>query len=118
MHKRGCPRRVSAADNVPGMTDEQDSLGHWVSTGHVISVGPNMSRIPPYDKRTGAHLWTWCLLYRAVPGAETPMLDRENLLAIEGIGCYHCEEIYSARLAERRCPGVAVHAVTFPGNTR
>ena len=33
------------------------------------------------------------------------MLDVENLLTVEGPGCYVCEEQYSPELAVRPCTG-------------
>jgi hypothetical protein len=78
----------------------------WKSTGARIEVpAGRLPGVPPFDPRTGSHLWTWVALYRASPTAELPMLDVENLLTVEGIGCYYCEDVYSPRLASRRCKG-------------
>lgn len=78
----------------------------WRSTGYTQLVdSAQMDRIPAYNPRSGDHLWSWAVLYRAAPGVETPMLDAENLLSIAGIGCYYCEQGYTDRLAKRRCPG-------------
>ena len=82
----------------------------WVSTGQVAQVEGFESRIPDYDPRSGEHLWVVLNLYRVDPTAyadptRTPMLDLENLISVEGPGCYHCEQPYTPRLASRRCPG-------------
>lgn len=44
----------------------------------------------------GEHLWIAMAMYRIKPeirGQEV-ILDRENLLSIEGPGCYLCEAVY------------------------
>lgn len=92
--------------NVPQVIEEKRE---WVGTGETIRIGSNVDRIPEFDPRSGAHLWSWALLYRASPEkqVETPMLDNENLLLITGPGCYYCELPYSPLLAKRRCRGMA-----------
>lgn len=37
------------------------------------------------------------------PGPQ--LLDHENVLTLEGPGCYKCEEPFSVRLSHRRCTG-------------
>lgn len=77
----------------------------WTSTGFTAEIATPPNRVPDYDPRSGDHLWSWALLYRATPGVEKPMLDLENLLLLTGPGCYYCEEVYTPRLASRRCKG-------------
>lgn len=94
--------------------------GEWRSTGHAVRVDIDspefdlaaflLDRIPPYDPRSGEHLWSWAVLYRAAPDklgdpTHTPILDMENLLSVAGPGCYYCEAVYTPLLASRRCPG-------------
>lgn len=77
----------------------------WTGTGHAVEVPSQFNRIPDYDKRSGEHLWTIITMYRWAPGTETPMLDTENLLSVQGPDCYHCEKPYTKQLATRRCTG-------------
>jgi hypothetical protein len=54
----------------------------------------------------GEHMWTIVGMWRlANPAAERFVLDLENLLTIEGPGCFVCEQPYTAGLAAARCPG-------------
>ena len=58
--------------------------------------------VPP----VGKHQWIHMALYRTSdPTAEHFNLDLENLLTIEGPGCFLCEEPYTPELAARPCPG-------------
>lgn len=77
----------------------------WHSTGQVHRIPGEFDRVPPYDPRSGDHLWTIASMYRWNPGTEHPHLNPENLLLIAGPGCYYCAEPYTPRLATRRCPG-------------
>lgn len=54
----------------------------------------------------GEHQWTVVAMYRvADPAADNQNLDLENLLTIEGPGCYLCEVTWSPAAAARPCPG-------------
>ena len=82
----------------------------WTSTGDKQLVEEPPDRTPEYDPRTGAHLWMVLTMYQVDPAAftdptRTPMLDRENLLSVQGPGCFHCEQVYTPNLATRRCKG-------------
>lgn len=63
------------------------------------------------DPGPGRHLWTMLAVWSVADptAAQDPTatihLDRENLLTIEGPGCFKCEEPYTPRLAGRRCQG-------------
>lgn len=78
-------------------------------TGEVFRTEAHVDRIPDYDPRTGDHLWTMITIYRINPanlnGNGPGLLDRENLLSIQGPGCYYCELPYSELLDKRRCRG-------------
>jgi hypothetical protein len=78
----------------------------WVGTGQIVMVPGEVNRIPDFDPRTGEHLWTMITMYRwGGPQVEQHTLDQENLLALEGPGCYYCAEPYSDYTAKRRCSG-------------
>jgi hypothetical protein len=60
----------------------------------------------------GAHVWVAVVMYRlSTESAEAAMtataqvhLDMENL-ALINVGCYLCEQPWSAQTARRRCSG-------------
>lgn len=119
MAEPGPPRRCGCADapDCPHTSVPEQRLAEaifpppngpdrqWRSTGHTQHVPGDVDRVPEFDPRTGDHLWTIISMYRWQPGTETPMLDTENLLTIQGPACYHCEQPYTQRLASRRCKG-------------
>lgn len=81
-----------------------------VSTGVKQRVDGFKDRIPEYDPRSGNHLWVVLQSYQIDPkkwteSDELVIFDIENLLSVEGPGCYYCEQPYSPSLYYRRCPG-------------
>lgn len=75
-----------------------------------VTVGTGaVDRIPPFDPRSGAHLWCTVACWRVVPekllAGEPAHLDSENLLYIGGLGCYYCEFEYNDTTKHRRCKG-------------
>jgi hypothetical protein len=89
----------------PVTSEHVNEQPQWMATGEYVKYTGQVDRIPEFNPRSGDHLWTWAVMYRASPEAETPMLDTENLLLITGPGCFYCEQVYSKRLAMRRCSG-------------
>jgi hypothetical protein len=83
----------------------------WQGTGETVQVAGHVDRVPEFDKRTGDHLWIMLACWRVDPAKlarplDGPsLLDSENMLTLNGPGCYFCEQIYSPRLATRRCKG-------------
>lgn len=84
------------------------------STGFRQEAAGAIDRIPPFDPRTGDHYWILPVTYQIIDPArwydasqpdESRLLDVENVVLVAGIGCWHCEEIYTPRLASRRCKG-------------
>jgi hypothetical protein len=71
-------------------------LSHW------IAIVGNLDQIP---KHVGDHLWTWTAVFRAAPGNQSPVLDSDDLLRVEGIACLYCAQEYTFRTAHRLCPG-------------
>lgn len=61
----------------------------------------------------GQHLWTLIGMWRIDPAtlaasgptAAPVLLDHENLVSIEGPGCFWCEQPYSPDLAAEPCAG-------------
>jgi hypothetical protein len=79
----------------------------------MFEVAGNLDRLPSYDPVSGEHAWIVSALFgirdpqaRFTEGSAT--LDRENLLGISGVFCYHCEQLYSELLAEAPCDGEPV----------
>lgn len=82
--------------------------GEWMPRG-LERVAGNVDRIPPFDPRSGWHLWIMTQAHRIDPkqffGEQPPLLDHESLVLIVGPGCFYCEELYTPMLASRRCKG-------------
>jgi hypothetical protein len=57
------------------------------------------------EQRQGEHLWVVLAMYRVDPTADQFLLDTENLLSIEGTGCFWCEQKWTAELTARSCTG-------------
>jgi hypothetical protein len=60
------------------------------------------------DPGRGKHMWTMLAMFIiGDPGKKDVVhMDMENLLTIEGPGCFKCEQIYSPDLARRFCQGI------------
>jgi len=76
--------------------------GPKVEASHKHHVG-----MPPFN---GRHLWLVFAMFRVgnparafTPG-QTQHLDLENLVNIEGPGCYYCEQVWH-RAIGAHCPG-------------
>lgn len=66
--------------------------------------------IPEFDPVTCAHSWamigTWSIDPLKVMGlGGQGILDQENLLALVGPGCLHCDSEFTPLIASRRCMG-------------
>jgi len=58
------------------------------------------------DREPGKHLWVMLAMFRVQPALGDRFdLDRENLLTIEGPGCYWCEHPWSEDVAAKPCGG-------------
>lgn len=81
-----------------------------MAKGRILISGPQVEAkakfaadfpVPP----RGEHLWMMMAMFRiADPKAERFHLDFENLLTIEGPGCYVCEQTLR-EAGGRPCPG-------------
>lgn len=75
-------------------------------------VGPKCEAIQHYGAKipeqvAGQHLWIVVAMYqvkRPKAGMQV-IMDMENLLTIEGIGCYWCEEKWTPDLEKQKCRG-------------
>lgn len=63
------------------------------------------------DPGEGRHLWIMTAIYE-IKRPELLhtkdydlFLDLENLITLEGVGCFKCEKIYSGNLAGKPCKG-------------
>lgn len=65
------------------------------------------TRLNAADK-PGKHLWVfasaWLVQDPKLLGDEV-IFDQENLLTLQGPGCYKCEKPYSGQMAKRKCLG-------------
>ncbi len=72
----------------------------------VQKYGANIP-VPP----KGEHLWTITGLWKInepskVASSDQPVqLDLENLLTIDGPGCYVCEQMWTPEIEKQPCPG-------------
>jgi hypothetical protein len=76
------------------------------STGlRVEAVHRHHAHIP--DPRPGEHMWTVVGMWRiANPNRGGRIdLDLENLVTLEGPGCFVCEQPYTPELAAKPCAG-------------
>lgn len=75
--------------------------------GEAAKTGARLDVLVRRALRLREHLWiataAWTVSDPSKPG--TMVLDRENLLVSPTIGCYVCEEPWSAREGTRRCKG-------------
>lgn len=58
--------------------------------------------------RPGEHLWVAAAAWQVDPRAwqgGVVHLDMENLLDVQGAGCFKCEQRFSNRVARRPCRG-------------
>lgn len=84
---------------------------NWTGTGETQLAAGQVDRLPDFDPRTGDHCWVMMAAWKVDPvkliaQPDGPgLLDTENLLALNGPGCFFCERVYTPRLAERRCKG-------------
>lgn len=63
-----------------------------------------------HDPGRGKHFWTIIAMYK-INDPEKSIIqgiiaDQENLVTVDGIGCFKCEELYSPELAKKWCNGV------------
>ena len=62
-------------------------------------------RLMAADK-PGRHMWVLTAAWlTADPESGQINMDAENLLSVQGPGCFKCEQPYSRRLARRPCRG-------------
>lgn len=57
----------------------------------------------------GEHLWIAMATYKVRPEAKEHFLDTENLLSIDGPGCFWCEQPWKPGMEKTKCPGDASH---------
>ena len=82
-----------------------DPRRRWGSTGIQVDVTTRYNA-NLVDPGPGQHLWTVLVLFAVTPtGSQAWHLDQENLLTIEGPGCFKCERSHSVALAAQSCTG-------------
>lgn len=60
----------------------------------------------PEQRKPGEHCWIVTGMWRVTPRTKGEyQLDTENLITLDGPGCFHCEELWSPELAARPCAG-------------
>jgi hypothetical protein len=77
----------------------------------VTGKGPKIEAVqhhksPIPDKVKGEHLWIVLSMFRVTPSTDAEYhLDTENLLTIDGPGCFHCEQTWQPGMEGTTCPG-------------
>lgn len=67
----------------------------------VQAISKYNAKIP--DQVKGEHLWILASVYRVTPHQDEYLLDMENLISIDGPGCFWCEELWSPEIAAKPC---------------
>jgi hypothetical protein len=88
--------------------------GYRLTRGATARVAGDQLRImqdrdPATINPTHEHLWVMTGLRRVDPLVALSgeqHLDLENLITVDGPGCYKCEQIYSATVAAQPCEPV------------
>lgn len=98
------------------MPEEEHLIGGVVSGGVTYEWNPGPDKAARLDKeleyaiKAGNHFWTAIAMFHLNEQSladienEQAHMDMENLMQIH-MGCFLCEEPYSAQLAKRRCRG-------------
>jgi len=60
---------------------------------------------PLPDVQPGRHFWIVTGLWTVNPTSPNLILDYENLVTVDGPGCFICEQLYSPEVAATTCPG-------------
>lgn len=58
-----------------------------------VQVGHKFAAKLP-EREPGKHLWVALAMFSVNPGLERHFLDAENLITIDGPGCFWCERHY------------------------
>lgn len=76
-----------------------------------VEVGPKVEAVQHHGAALpevvpGEHCWVTAALWRVTdPKAEKFHLDLENLISIDGPGCFHCGVTFAEPKAKQPCPG-------------
>lgn len=84
--------------------DPRKANRQWKSSGLSVRVDDRYGA-DPQDPGPGVHLWTVITMFKVTPSADDFFLDQENLITIQGPGCYKCERPFSPALDQTPCPG-------------
>ena len=72
-----------------------------------LEVGPKIQAKTKYNgeipEYAGEHMWVMVSLYQVTPNNERYDMDMENLMTIEGPGCYYCERSWTEEVAASPC---------------
>lgn len=76
----------------------------------ITGRGPKVQAVQhhgsPLPEFKGEHCWVVAGVWSVQPRAGGEyLLDTENLISLDGPGCFHCEEYWSPEIAAKPCPG-------------
>lgn len=84
---------------------QQRRLPQAMVTGTDVYFEAKPAEMPPFQ---GQHMWVVAAAFRVVPEpGKSYDLDMENLLTVDGPGCWYCERRWSPLIASIPCPGDA-----------
>jgi hypothetical protein len=84
---------------------DSEARGTVTALGVQAEVRHKYGVVPP-EPRPGEHLWIMVGMWRvADPEGGSMLLDSENLITVDGPGCYVCEQPWTPATAARRCLG-------------
>lgn len=81
--------------------------GYYGSSAMTDSVKIEIAGFKNRDmpRTPGKHTWIAMSVFGVDPTAKRWHFDRENLISVEGPGCYWCEEPYRPGMEKTECPG-------------
>jgi len=91
-----------------GERRRQTRAGMFTGTGIVVEAVSKYHNDTSFPaQKPGEHLWNLVAMFRvaAPAGGDRFNLDLENLITIEGPGCYWCEQMWSREVAAAPCRG-------------
>jgi hypothetical protein len=79
---------------------------HVQPTGVLVPARATNS-IPTYESLGGKHFWVIQGLWKWNPKTinEQNILDHESMVSLSPPACFHCERVYSSKVASLPCPG-------------
>lgn len=69
----------------------------------MYNAGDKYNKFP--KRKRGEHLWVMAAIFKTVPIQQDVIMDHENLINIDGPGCFWCEQMWKPGLENSWCNG-------------